>query len=818
VEQGVPQRATCEAGGCIAKGVMGTLPPGVPNVAAILRHGGTQQGQDQGLQEWRSIQDTVTLTFKAFFDALKSQAPAVTDTTLLPVAPGPGPVQGDAIRSLEQGREDLVHSLRNEMAGVLQRKANAPEVASRLAEVRRPGPALTAAVHVAGEERPGLVWLGSCSAAVGAAAAAGAAGSPDRGGRGSRVEALGHACMHFHTPCVPYLVQLEACVGRKADTEDMERRAIKAEVDATLRSHMAAVSTGLKTKMDEVEAKAWRESCERQLTALRTEVARLAAGLDEVRAALSGKASAAEVTSSLAAKVDAADLEQRLRDKASRKLVEEALACKADSSALQGVEGEVRAQLDDALHALSRKADMAVLEEVSHRHDRLRSRVEADAESAAAALRALSVTFDASLSTTAKRVDDALLAESSSDRAEAEVTASSAGSVVLSRTAAASDTFRSALRMEVQDVEDRLAAALARKAEGSEVASLARDSKAELAGLREAVGSRAPASALAAVESQVAALSSVSSRLDALQRDVANKMSTDLRVYASLETKANVDDVNKASTAQRGFEDTLSIRRANCHTHIDSTCGRAARCPTHKCSRNDAFGPQALLAVCREVEGRASADELDALSARTSAQLQRLASLTPLAGRWLWKSGRTKAGGAVPWEIQVLAPDEDRVAAARGGSGGKVGGDGAVFTWEAGSSIIGVALPGLYELSFAFFCRKRPLVQVLVNGEPILTATGSASASSSSTTIIHHAALGISATAAGAGAAAHMLASLAAPGGGSQPAPSSQHSAGNVTGLSALEFLSLPAQARLAVTVQGQQTDGVQGFLALRKM
>ncbi|GFH12543.1 hypothetical protein HaLaN_08253, partial [Haematococcus lacustris] len=73
VEQGVPQRATCEAGGGIAKGVMGTLPPGVPNVAAILRHGGTQQGQDQGLQEWRSIQDTVTLTFKAFFDALKSQ-------------------------------------------------------------------------------------------------------------------------------------------------------------------------------------------------------------------------------------------------------------------------------------------------------------------------------------------------------------------------------------------------------------------------------------------------------------------------------------------------------------------------------------------------------------------------------------------------------------------------------------------------------------------------------------------------------------------------------------------------------------------------
>ncbi|GFH12542.1 uncharacterized protein HaLaN_08252, partial [Haematococcus lacustris] len=68
------------------------------------------------------------------------------------------------------------------MAGVLQRKANAPEVASRLAE-------------------------------------------------------------------------LEACVGRKADTEDMERRAIKAEVDATLRSHMAEVSTGLKTKMDEVEAK-----------------------------------------------------------------------------------------------------------------------------------------------------------------------------------------------------------------------------------------------------------------------------------------------------------------------------------------------------------------------------------------------------------------------------------------------------------------------------------------------------------------------------------------------------------------------------------
>ena len=81
---------------------------------------------------------------------------------------------------------------------------------------------------------------------------------------------------------------------------------------------------------------------------------------------------------------------------------------------------------------------------------------------------------------------------------------------------------------------------------------------------------------------------------------------------------------------------------------------------------------------------------------------------------------------------------------------------------------------GLYEVAFGFFARKKPNAQLLVNGEPVLTAT-------SSTGVVH-------ATRKGAA----------------------------VTGLTLIDFLILPARARLAICYTGD-AEG-EGFISLKKL
>jgi vacuolar-type H+-ATPase catalytic subunit A/Vma1 len=82
--------------------------------------------------------------------------------------------------------------------------------------------------------------------------------------------------------------------------------------------------------------------------------------------------------------------------------------------------------------------------------------------------------------------------------------------------------------------------------------------------------------------------------------------------------------------------------------------------------------------------------------------------------RWTWKSGVVKNGYAVPWEIQTVntAPDN--------------------FLWEKEKTSVMVVAAGLYEISIGFYADKKPTVQILVNGEPILSAVNSASY------VIHH--------------------------------------------------------------------------------
>jgi hypothetical protein len=73
---------------------------------------------------------------------------------------------------------------------------------------------------------------------------------------------------------------------------------------------------------------------------------------------------------------------------------------------------------------------------------------------------------------------------------------------------------------------------------------------------------------------------------------------------------------------------------------------------------------------------------------------------------------------------------------------------------------------------------------VLVNGEPVLSAINSAAY------VTHHSSGRLTAV--------------------------SNHPAGNVTGLSCIDFLSLPAKARVTITYAGDERG--EGFLSLKRL
>jgi hypothetical protein len=75
--------------------------------------------------------------------------------------------------------------------------------------------------------------------------------------------------------------------------------------------------------------------------------------------------------------------------------------------------------------------------------------------------------------------------------------------------------------------------------------------------------------------------------------------------------------------------------------------------------------------------------------------------------RWTWKSGKVKNGYAIPWEIQTVntAPDN--------------------FIWEKEKTSISVTSAGLYEISMGIYADKKPTVQIMFNGEPIISGINS---------------------------------------------------------------------------------------------
>ena len=135
-------------------------------------------------------------------------------------------------------------------------------------------------------------------------------------------------------------------------------------------------------------------------------------------------------------------------------------------------------------------------------------------------------------------------------------------------------------------------------------------------------------------------------------------------------------------------------------------------------------------------------------------------------GRWLWKSGKVKNNLSVPWEIQIINTSNDN------------------FLWEKDKSFIGVNEGGLYEIKLGFFADKKPMVQILVNGEVVISAINSNSY------VIHQSS-------------------------GGRMKGTGKTSFGNVTGLTMIDFILLPDNAKLSIAYTGEK--GI-GFLGLKKL
>ena len=134
-------------------------------------------------------------------------------------------------------------------------------------------------------------------------------------------------------------------------------------------------------------------------------------------------------------------------------------------------------------------------------------------------------------------------------------------------------------------------------------------------------------------------------------------------------------------------------------------------------------------------------------------------------GRWLWKSGKIKNNLSVPWEIQIINTSPDN------------------FIWEKDKTIININEGGLYEINIGFYADKKPMVQIMVNGEVIISAINSNSF------VIHQSS-------------------------GGRMKGSGKTSFGNVTGLTMVDFIILPDKAKLSITYTGEE--GI-GFLGLKK-
>jgi len=143
-------------------------------------------------------------------------------------------------------------------------------------------------------------------------------------------------------------------------------------------------------------------------------------------------------------------------------------------------------------------------------------------------------------------------------------------------------------------------------------------------------------------------------------------------------------------------------------------------------------------------------------------------------GRWLWRSGKLLRGGAIPWEVQVnnAVPQS--------------------MLWKAEADVITCVAPGLYEVQVGIFTQNSAGVELVMNGEPIVTLEPTdGGGGMGGELVIEHTGL------------EHIK-------------KRHRHSAGDITSVAINEIVALPPNATIGVRFDSGTR--AQGFLSVRKM
>lgn len=235
---------------------------------------------------------------------------------------------------------------------------------------------------------------------------------------------------------------------------------------------------------------------------------------------------------------------------------------------------------------------------------------------------------------------------------------------------------------------------------------------------------------------------SINKMIETLQSNIINKVDT-LKYESNIKKiKLNQDELQKQINTKSNLKDILSILKSKAEiTDVNN----------------------ALIDIHKELESKNSKEQFQNAMENQSIINDTLCSEN-YVGRWLWNSGKVKNGYAIPWEIQSVntAPDN--------------------YIFEKDKTYIILKEGGLYHTVFGFYSDKKPVVQLLVNGDVIITSNSVLSSNNASGKLKNI----------------------------------SKSSWGKIVGLTNSDYLLYPDNAKISISYSGD--DGAIGFLSLKKI
>mmetsp|Transcript_10195 Transcript_10195/g.26723 ORF Transcript_10195/g.26723 Transcript_10195/m.26723 type:complete len:664 (-) Transcript_10195:135-2126(-) len=553
---------------------------------------------------------------------------------------------------------------------------------------------------------------------------------------------------------------------------EMAKKMDAAEVRALLsqKASIEDVNAVLDAKVEVADFEAKLKSVAENFQILRDEIADKV-HVDDLPEVLAGKADVEYVKAELDRKADSDIVDKSLRWKANSDAVQKALHKKASK---EEVARQLDAQLRSVVEELKPKSPPLTLDDVkevvrrsvSAVEERMESVIEEVEERTAGdvqkKMRREIDQLEAAIREVEEVVKEGVATKVSVDELDKAVTVSTESikhaigreiESLRSDFRRLQEDARSAGDRETHSIRQEVHAALTKKADASEVRAALMD-KADVEEVKRWLDHRADARVLESVEKQkvdrvemleylgnyakmdaIDNLASSQKRLISVVERVENtvedvvKDTRELKVATS--SRPSIDKVEKMVEAKAGVEEVNRVL-SEAHTEIEKRA--------FKSELERIVSEQAIInaSLCAEMS----------------------------VGRWIWKTGKTKAGRHVPWNVQSVNTNAEN------------------YLWERDATTIITVAPGLYEVTFGFYANRKPTVQLLINKEPVLSAVNSSSY------VLHH--------------SSGRLMSHA------------KHSAGNVTGLTLIDFVALPAKARISLTYEG--VDGAEGFLGLKKM